>query len=221
MLDIPDAAARSVDAVVFDYGGVLTTALPPVTARWLSADNIDPASFHSTMRRWLGRDAARDNPVHLLETGRLALSEFEHRLAAALVTLDGAPVRAEGLVDRLFAGMRHDPVMVDLLRTARAAGLHTALLSNSWGNDYPRALLDELCDIVVISGEIGLRKPDPAIYRHLLNQLGLPPGRCVFVDDFPVNVRGAEAVGMRAIHHVNPVTTRTALHELIVGGARP
>lgn len=199
------------DAVVFDYGGVLTTPLSASTEPWLVADKIDPAVFASVMRRWLGREAEPGNPIHLLETGELPVAEFERRFAAEL----NSPVPAEGLLGRLFAGMRMEQDMTDLLRALRKAGLRTALLSNSWGNSYPYDLIDELFDVAVISEQVGLRKPDPRIYRHLLDLLDLPADRCVFVDDFVGNVLGAEAVGMRAIRHVDPATTRLALTEFV------
>ena len=105
--------------------------------------------------------------------------------------------------------------MVGVLRRARAAGLQTALLSNSWANDYPPALA-ELFDVMVISGEVGLRKPDPEIYRLTVARLGVEPGECVFVDDLSPNVRGAAAVGMVGVLHTDPAATVTEL-ELVLG----
>ncbi|AHH97766.1 hypothetical protein KALB_4404 [Kutzneria albida DSM 43870] len=203
------------DAVVFDFGGVLTTPLSQSTGQWLAADQVDPDRFAQVMRRWLGREAEPGNPIHLLETGELPAERFEQLFAAELVTTSGGPVSAPGLLGRLFAGMSPDPDMVDLLRALRAAGLRVALLSNSWGNEYPLELLRELCELLVISEQVGLRKPDPRIYRHLLTQLDLPADRCVFVDDFVGNVLGAQAVGMRAIRHLDPATTKAELAQLI------
>ena len=86
--------------------------------------------------------------------------------------------------------------MLDGVRAARRAGVRTAMLSNSWGEDrYDRALLAELFDAWVISGEVGLRKPDPAIYELAAERLGLPPAACVFVDDLPGNLKPARALG--------------------------
>jgi putative hydrolase of the HAD superfamily len=206
---------RDVAAVVFDYGGVLTTPLSSSTGSWLRTDGIDPDGFATLMRDWLGRDAEPGNPIHLLETGELEVAEFERRFAARLVTTTGAPVPAEGVLERLFAGMKPSDDMIELVRDLRARGLRIGLLSNSWGNDYPHHLLAELCDVVVISGEVGLRKPDEPIYRLLLRRLDLPAGRVAFVDDFTANVRAAQAVGMHGIRHVDPAGTRAALAELL------
>jgi putative hydrolase of the HAD superfamily len=205
---------REIDAVVFDYGGVLTTPLRVSTPLWLSADRITPDSFAVTMREWLGRDAAAGSPVHRLETGELSGPEFERVFAARLVTEDGTPVVAAGLLRRLFAGMAVDEAMLALVRDLRAAGLLVGLLSNSWANTYPDELL-ALFDAVVISGEVGLRKPDPVIYGLLLDKLAVPAARSVFVDDAPVNVAAARALGMHGIRHTDADTTRAALTELI------
>ena len=92
--------------------------------------------------------------------------------------------------------------MQDAVAFARAQGIRTGLISNSWGGrDYPADVLERLFDVVLISGEIGLRKPDAAIYERAASELQLEPAECIFVDDFHVNVEGAEAVGMTGIHH--------------------
>jgi HAD superfamily hydrolase (TIGR01509 family) len=91
--------------------------------------------------------------------------------------------------------------MSGLVRRARRAGLRTGLLSNSWGNDYPRDGWDEMFDVVVISGEVGMRKPEPAIFAHTLELLGLRPEETVFVDDLRHNIDAAVAVGMVGVHH--------------------
>jgi putative hydrolase of the HAD superfamily len=207
-------ADREIDAVVFDYGGVLTTPLRVSTPVWLAADRITPDSFAETMQEWLGRDAADGSPVHRLETGELPGPEFERLFAARLVTEDGTPVVAAGLLGRLFAGMAIDETMLTLVRDLRAAGLMVGLLSNSWANTYPDELL-ALFDAVVISGDVGLRKPDPVIYGLVLDKLAVPAARSVFVDDAPVNVAAARALGMHGIRHTDAGTTRAALTELI------
>ena len=111
-------------------------------------------------------------------------------------------VEPAGLVDRMFGGMGLDHAMVDGVRAARAAGLRTGLLSNSWGDDrYAHDVIDELFDDQVISSEVGLRKPDPAIYALAAERLGLPAEACVFVDDLPGNLKPARALGMATVVH--------------------
>ncbi|MDT7789091.1 MAG: putative hydrolase of the superfamily, partial [Pseudonocardiales bacterium] len=180
-----------VDALVFDWGGVMTVSVPEFVGAWLHAEAIDREVYGRIMREWLGREARPDNPVFRLETGELTVQEFERLLAAELITTTGAAIDENGLLKRMFGGAAPDPAMVELVRKARASGLHTALLSNSWGEGYPKDLLIELFDTVVISGRIGMRKPDEQIYRHTLDQIAVAPERAVFFDDAPVNVEAA------------------------------
>jgi putative hydrolase of the HAD superfamily len=104
--------------------------------------------------------------------------------------------------------------MLDIVRAARAAGIRTGLLSNSWGLDYERDGWEALFDAVVISGEVGLRKPDPAIYALAAQRLDLPPEQIVFVDDLRPNVRAAVSAGMVGVQHVDVETTASELEVL-------
>ena len=124
----------TIDAVVFDYGGVLTSAVRDTTTRWLAADDIDTDSFATVMREWMARDALDGSPVHRLETGALTGPEFEIEFAARLRTTGGGSVLAEGLLARMFAGMRPDPAMFELLGELRGLGLKVGVLSNRWAN---------------------------------------------------------------------------------------
>ncbi|MCG3150174.1 MAG: Alpha-D-glucose 1-phosphate phosphatase YihX [Verrucomicrobiae bacterium] len=69
-------------------------------------------------------------------------------------------------------------------------------------------------DAVILSHEVGLLKPDAAIYKLAVQRTGLPAERCVFIDDLTANVQGAQAAGLQAIHHQNPVQTRAELTKL-------
>jgi putative hydrolase of the HAD superfamily len=197
-------------ALVVDYGGVMTTPLQDAWSLWAESDGIDVGEVVQVLRETFGSayaDEAAVNPVHALERGEMEVPDFERVLAAHLRTRDGRPVPAEGLVRRMFAGFRPEPLMVTAVRAVRAAGRQTALLSNSWGVDYPRAEWPKLFDVVVISGDVGMRKPEPAIYLHVARLMGRRPEECLFVDDLPSNVAAAEAVGMWAIRHVSPEDT--------------
>lgn len=209
------SVANRVDAVVFDYGGVLTGPVRESIAAWLKADGIEPVSFSRTLKAWLSRDSEDGTPIHRLETGEMSVEEFETLLAAELATVHGGPVDPAGVLARLFAGMRPDPAMFQLVGELRDLGIRVALLSNSWGNTYPHEQIDALFDPIVISGEVGLRKPMAAIYELTLDRLGLPAGRVVFVDDAEPNVLGARAVGMQALLHSDSTTTRAALADLV------
>lgn len=204
---------RTPTALIVDYGGVLTTPVPDTVGAWLRSERVDPGMFAVLMREWLAADVPT-SPAHDLETGRLPLAEFEVVLAERLRRADGTTPEPAGLLARMFGGFRTEPAMYDVLRRAREHGLRTALLSNSWGADYDRDGWEDLFDAVVISGEVGLRKPDADIYLLAASRLGLPPERCVFVDDLAVNVHGATRAGMAAVHHTTMATTVAELHTL-------
>jgi putative hydrolase of the HAD superfamily len=204
-----------VDAVLFDYGGVLTGPVNVSIRAWLEADGIDPASFSSTLKQWLSRTVEWVTPIHRLETGELAIADFEEVFAEALRTVDGRPIDASGILDRMFAQMRPDPAMFELVEALRDQGIKVGLLSNSWGNPYPRERIDALFDPVVISGEVGLRKPQPEIYRHALDLLDVTPGRTLFVDDGEPNIHAAQALGLRALLHTTPQCTSAALAAMV------
>ncbi len=222
MTDVEPAAAPS--ALVLDWGGVLTVPLSQAFGTWAAAEGIGIEVYRDTLREWgsvepapergtdevaggsLGADLAA-GPVAALERGELDRADFERDLAAEL-SRRGVPVRAEGLLDRMLSGLEQpEPRMHALARAARAAGLRTALLSNSWGNTYDRSGWEEMFEVVVISGEIGMRKPEARIFSRTAQLLGLEPQDCVLVDDLPSNVAGAEAVGMHAVLHRDVDTT--------------
>ncbi|MEU4803796.1 HAD family phosphatase [Actinosynnema sp. NPDC023587] len=210
---------RRIDAVVLDWGGVLTVPVPTFIEDWLHRENVDRERYGATIRAWMGHDAAPDNPVHRLETGALPVAEFERLLAAELRTPTGAAIPPDDLLRRMFGAAETDPAMVALVRDLRDRGLRTVLLSNSWGEGYPEELLLELFDTVVVSGRVGLRKPDPRIFAHTLDVLDLPAHRCAFVDDAPVNVEAARAAGLHAHRHTDAESTRTVLAALLGAAA--
>jgi putative hydrolase of the HAD superfamily len=106
--------------------------------------------------------------------------------------------------------------MLSLLRQVRGAGLKTALLSNSWGvGIYPADVLAELFDAVVISAEVGMRKPEERIFRHATGLLGLDPAECVFIDDIEANVQAAEALGMTGVLHTGAAATAAQVASLV------
>lgn len=204
-------------ALIVDYGGVLTSPLQDTMQAWCEDDEIDLAAFRRVIGEWLGPSYGQEaatNPMHALERGEMAIPDFEHELARRLTTHDGRQVEADGLLGRMFAGFRVERPMFDAVRRARGLGLRTGLLSNSWGNDYPRQEWDETFDAVVISGEVGMRKPEPGIYFHTAAALGVEPAECVFVDDLGPNVKGAVEVGMVGLKFIGADQAIDALETL-------
>ena len=206
---LPDGAPRG---LLVDYGGVLTTSIHESFAEFCIRESLDPAAFRAALGRAF---ADATSPAARIETGVLAPLEFDIELARFLSDGLGAPVSAERLVERLFLGVRREPVMVEAIRRLRAAGACTVLVSNSWGGAaYEDEVLDLLFDHRVVSGTVGLRKPDAAIYEHALSLASLEPQASVFIDDLPLNCEGARAVGIAAIHHTDPATTIAELETL-------
>ena len=206
--------------LVIDWGGVLTNSIRSTVKLWVEAEGIDWDSYVDCMRPWLneayGGPAVTANPVHALERGECTVPEFEALFASRLVRTDGGPVPPDGLLGRMFAASETEPAMYDLLRSARSAGVRTCLLSNSWGSEwYDRTGFPELFDGVVISCEVGMRKPEPEIFRHAAELINLPPAACVFVDDVEANIVAAQACGMTGVHHEDPVVTTERVATLL------
>ena len=161
------------------------------------------------------RELFRSDPEALgllrgLERGEIDPAEFEPAFGALLGVSD-----PEGLTERLFAGLAPDEEMIGAVRAAREAGMRAGLISNSWGlGIYDRAPMDAF-DEVVISGEVGLHKPEPGIYLLACERLGIAPAEGVFVDDLRENCEGAEAVGLAAILHRDTPETLARLEEIL------
>jgi putative hydrolase of the HAD superfamily len=214
----PAAGQPQVRGVIVDWGGVVTNPILDTVNAWIREEEIDRDSYTTVMRSWVtgAYGDGADNPIHALERGECSNEEFERLLAEQLTHVDGRPVLADGLLARMFAASALQAAMLDLIRSLRQAGLRTALLSNSWGNgDYPRHLFPDLFDVVVISAEVGMRKPEERIFRHTAALLGLEPQECVFIDDVLANVAAAEAIGLVGWHHREPGATATWLTELL------
>jgi len=165
---------------------------------WARHEGIDLDVYRQVMGGWF---ETAGSPIHALERGELSTGDFERLLAGAFRE-QGASVTADGLLAGMLDGLRElSDDMVGLVRRARRQGLGTALLSNSWGEHYPEQLWVGAFDSVVISGRVGMRKPEPEIFRHTADLLHLSPGQCVMVDDLPVNIQGAVAAGMVGVLH--------------------
>ena len=192
--------------LLIDWGGVLTTDLFVSFASFCEAEGLEAAKVRDLFRH---DEAARDLLVEF-ECGRVDEAEFERRFAPMLGVED------DGLVDRMFAGSAPDARMLGAVKAARDAGIKTGLISNSWGVDrYPRQLMDDLFDGVVISGVVGIRKPAQEIYAMGAKAVGLPPGQCVFVDDLGFNLKPAKELGMATVLHMDAAQTIVQLEDLL------
>jgi putative hydrolase of the HAD superfamily len=188
----PNGVAHT--GLLIDWGGVLTSNLFDSFRDYCVRADIDP----QTLRGRFGSDPAFRELLIALEKGELQEDDFERRLGPLL------GVESDGLIDGLFAGVHPDAAMVEAVRRARAGGVRTALVSNSWGvHRYPRDMFDELFDGVVISAEEGTRKPSRRMYELGAERAGVAPEQAVYVDDLPFNLKPAEELGMATIHHTS------------------
>ncbi|HET8617573.1 MAG TPA: HAD family phosphatase [Acidimicrobiales bacterium] len=204
----------SFEAVLFDFSGVLTTSPWPALAASGGGDlELIVGPYHEDT----------DHPWHRLERGEITLEawfvEVQALAAATGATFDLAPLQR--LLGELVV---HDDV-VDHVAGLRADGYRTALITNNVaeGSNTWRSLVavDDLFDVVVDSSSVGMRKPDPAIFTHALDLLGVPATRAVFLDDVEGNLAGARRAGLRTILVGDPPAGALAELDALLGRARP
>ena len=193
----------AVEAVISDFGGVLTTPLLKSFAAFQDRTGISPESLGRAMQAVTERDGA--NPLYELETGRLTEVEFLDRIGAALEPELGHRPQMHGFREIYFDALDPNEPMIELMRETKDSGRRMALLTNNVREWEPlwRSMLpvDEIFELVVDSAFVGMRKPDPRIYELTLDRLdGIAAERCLFVDDLLVNIEAARAIGMTAVH---------------------
>jgi len=194
--------------LMLDWGGVLTTSPFESFAQFARSEGLPDDAVRIAARR----GGALHEPFVSLERGEISDTEFSRAAAAGL----GLPAqRADGLLRRLFAGLRRNDQLCSAARALRQQGVRTALLSNSSGQGgYDDAMIAELFDVVVISRDVGLRKPDPAIYELAVRRLQIAAHRLVFVDDLKANLRPAAHLGIVTVLHRETATTIARLQHL-------
>jgi len=197
-------AERDLQGLLVDYGGVLTTNIWDSFDRFCEIEDLERGTLLELFRG----DGEALALLRSLERGAIADEVFERDFGEML------GVEPAGLIERLFGGLTPEREMLGAVAAARAAGVRTGLITNSWGTGvYERAPLDSF-DATVISGDVGLHKPQPEIYELGAERIGVEPEACVFVDDLHENVVGAAAVGMTAILHREPAVTIAELEDL-------
>lgn len=191
--------------LLVDFGGVLTTNIWRSFDAFCAAEGLERGTVLELFRG----DGEALALLRRLERGEVSEEVFERGFGEML------GLKPEGLIVRLFAGLEPEPAMIGAVEAVRAAGIPTGLISNSWGTGiYERAPI-EIFDATVISGDVGLHKPEPEIYRLGAERIGVEPERCVFVDDLRENIVGAEAVGMLGILHREPEETIAELERAL------
>ncbi len=206
-------------AVVSDFGGVLTSPLMGAFLAVQEADGIPLEALGRALATVAERDGA--NPLFELETGRLTWADFVVRLGAALSDDLGREVRMDGFAERLFAALHPNEELFAYFRELRGRGVRLALCTNNVREWEPRwrtlLPIDELFEVVVDSGFVGIRKPDPGIYELTLERLGLRGEEVVFVDDLEHNVEAARALGMAGVVFTSAPQARGEIEAALAG----
>lgn len=191
-----------IEAIVSDFGGVLTT---PLLSSFMAVQDeigISPENLGKAMRTITEEDG--ENPLYALERGEMAEVDFLARLGDGLEPLLGHRPELHRFRETYFEALHPNEQMIELMRELKASGKRMAMLTNNVREWEPlwRAMLpvDEIFETVVDSGFVGCRKPEAQIYKMTLERLGLPAAACLFIDDLEPNIEGARALGMNAVH---------------------
>ena len=190
-----------VEAIITDFGGVLTSPLVESFVGVLGTSGISLEEMGKAMVAIAQRDGS--NPLIELETGRVTEAAFMGRLSEELTAQRGDPVELDGFGERYFRHLQPNERLIDYMRELRGRGYKMAICTNNvkeWESRW-RAMLpvDEIFDVVVDSAFVGSRKPEPRIYEITLERLGSAPEAALFVDDVEDNCQGARALGINAI----------------------
>jgi len=190
----------TIEAVIFDFGGVFTSSPFSGLHKWHLERGLDPELGLRTVFGPYDQDT--DHPWHQLERGEIALEA-----AAELIKAIGAEMGLDVELKEMFGSMggehgaRSDVVEKGL--ELRSGGYRTALITNNlkefssgWRAMIPA---DDLFEFIVDSSEVGIRKPDPRIFTMTLELLRVAPENSVFLDDAPGNINAARDLGMHAI----------------------
>jgi epoxide hydrolase-like predicted phosphatase len=208
-----------IEAVIWDYGGVIATSPFRGMSRTEEALGLPPGSvsqlmFGASYAHGDGEDAA-EHDWHLLEKGRLTVKEYVERLDARAKARFGQHVSFNDLSALGGGGSGIHWEMVHCIRSVKARGLKTAILTNNiaeYGEYWLASFPSGEMDVIVDSSRVGMRKPEPAIYVHTAAELRVEPAACAFLDDVEANVEAARSVGMQAVHVTADV--RAAIAEL-------
>src|SRR6201747_440433 len=193
----------TIEAVIWDFGGVLTTSPFEAFARFETARGLpaDIVRRTNAANHW-------ENAWAKFERAEVDIDTFDRLFAAESLVL-GAEVRGKDVLPLLSGDLR--PGMVEALRRVKAkfktGCITNNLPANAIGSASGRTLyiaeVMALFDHIIESAKIGLRKPDPSIYRMMVAALGVDPERCVYLDDLGVNLKPAREMGMTTIKVLN------------------
>jgi putative hydrolase of the HAD superfamily len=190
-----------IEAIVSDFGGVLTSPLLDSFAAFQDSSGISLEQLGTAMAAVAARDGA--NPLFELETGRMSEAGFLKALSDQLSRQLERPVELHGFGERYFDNLHPNEPMIDYMRELRGRGYRMAICTNNVREWEPlwRAKLpvDEIFDVVVDSAFVGTRKPEPRIYEITLERLGVAAPAALLLDDIEVNCTAARELGLEAV----------------------
>jgi epoxide hydrolase-like predicted phosphatase len=190
-----------IEAVISDFGGVLTSPLLGSFAAMQDSNGISLEHLGSAMAAVAA--STGKNPLFELETGRMTEAAFLGALTDQLRRQLGRPVELHKFGEQYFEHLRPNEPMIEYMRELRGRGYQLAICTNNvreWEERW-RAMLpvQEVFDVVVDSAFVGTRKPEREIYEITLQRLGVAPGEAVFVDDIELNCDAARQLGLAAV----------------------
>jgi putative hydrolase of the HAD superfamily len=211
--------SRRIEAVVTDFGGVLTT---PILEAFLRVQEAHGLSIEALGHAMVAATAERgENPLYALERGEISEEDFLRALEQHLKGDEGEPVSLDAFGERYFAHLDRNDRMLEYLRSLREErGIRLAILTNNvreWQARWQAMVPMELFETVVDSAFVGLRKPDLRIYELTLARLDLPAEVCAFVDDREDNCLAAGEVGLAPVRFVDTEQTIAELEALLGG----
>jgi putative hydrolase of the HAD superfamily len=191
-----------IEAVISDFGGVLTTPLVQSFMAFQNQTGISTEMLGKGMQA--AAETNGENPLFEMERGEISEAAFLAQLTDALEPLLGHRPEMHRFKEIYFEALDPNPAMIGLMHELKAEGYRMAMLTNNvreWEPLWrPMLPVDEIFETVVDSGFVGCRKPESKIYSLALERIGLPAESCLFVDDVPVNCEGAQRAGMTAVH---------------------
>jgi epoxide hydrolase-like predicted phosphatase len=195
--------SNKVEAVISDFGGVLTNHLIEAFGAFQNRTGISMEQLGRGMQRVAERDG--EYPLFRLERGELSERAFLDDLEWALESELGHRPTLHGFREIYFDALHPNEPMLSLMGDLRSRGFRMALLTNNvreWEELWRAKLpVDDIFEVVVDSAWVGMRKPDPQIYLLTVERLGgCDPAGCLFVDDNELNINAARELGMQAVH---------------------
>jgi putative hydrolase of the HAD superfamily len=193
-----------ITTVISDFGGVLTTPLIQSFAAVQDRTGVPFEELGEAMAR-IERDEGK-HPLYELEKGNVSEEAFLGKLGDYLEPALGHRPELHRFREIYFDALHPNDPMIELMREVKGEGRRMAMLTNNVREWEPlwRSMLpvDEIFEVVVDSGFVGMRKPEPEIYELTLERLGgVPAAECLFIDDADVNVEAARELGMAGVHY--------------------